>query len=159
MGWKLKDIEDKIKKGTVQGYKETIPQKKGKQQEANGRIVTKVYSTASKGKTEITKTLLEFSQSKGLILKQEFRFHPTRRWRFDWCIESLKLAVEYDGQIPGNVGAHSGFRMLNKDIEKNNAAQQLGWTVLRFSYQNYTTITEELRVFLNNKNKLDNETS
>jgi hypothetical protein len=27
----------------------------------------------------------------------EYRFHPQRRWRFDWYIPSIKVAVEIEG--------------------------------------------------------------
>jgi hypothetical protein len=61
--------------------------------------------------------------------EREFRFHPTRRWRFDLAWEGLKLAVEINGGvwIPG--GRHNRGR----DYEKLNAAAALGWCVLQFT--------------------------
>ncbi len=62
--------------------------------------------------------------------EREYRFHPTRRWRFDWSWPKSKLAVEIDGgQWVGRGGRHNS----DKDREKLNAAAALGWRVLRFS--------------------------
>jgi len=63
-----------------------------------------------------------------------------RRWAFDWCIESLKIAVEVDGgkrmakwcAKTGRcvvVGRHN----QDQDLEKHNAATMLGWAVFHFS--------------------------
>ncbi len=58
---------------------------------------------------------------------QEYRFHPTRRWRFDLAWPSVKLAVEIEGR-----GRHQTFMGFAKDAEKYNAALLLGWRVLRY---------------------------
>jgi hypothetical protein len=60
----------------------------------------------------------------------EFRFHPSRRWRFDYAWPSFLLAVEVDGG--GFVsGRHSRGLGMEKDAEKFAEAAILGWTVLR----------------------------
>jgi very-short-patch-repair endonuclease len=59
-------------------------------------------------------------------LKREFRFHSSRRWRFDFAFPSLKLAIEVDGS------GHQRFGTASKDYEKLNEAARLGWRVLRF---------------------------
>lgn len=61
----------------------------------------------------------------------EFRFHPTRRWRFDYCWLDQKVAVEVDGGIWVR-GRHSRGYGMRKDNEKLNEAQKLGWRVFRF---------------------------
>ncbi len=33
------------------------------------------------------------------LWQREFRFHETRRWRFDFAREDIKLAVEFDGLL------------------------------------------------------------
>lgn len=60
---------------------------------------------------------------------REHRFHPTRRWRFDFAWPDAKVAVEMEG------GAFTGGRHNrgNADIEKYNAAVLLGWRVLRYT--------------------------
>lgn len=59
----------------------------------------------------------------------EFRFHPTRRWRFDFAHPERKVAVEVHGGIHAH-GRHTRGRPFQRDREKMNAAAILGWTVL-----------------------------
>jgi hypothetical protein len=58
---------------------------------------------------------------------REYKFHPDRRWRFDFAWPDLKLAVEIEGQ-----GRHQTFIGFRRDCDKYNAALALGWRVLRF---------------------------
>ena len=61
---------------------------------------------------------------------RECTFHPTRRWRFDFCWPDIKVAMEVEGGTWSG-GRHtrgSGFR---KDCDKYNQAAILGWVVLR----------------------------
>jgi hypothetical protein len=66
----------------------------------------------------------------------EYKFHPVRRWRFDYAIPEIKLAVEYHGHAgfvrPGASG-HSTIKGLTNDCEKMNSAHALGWRVLAFT--------------------------
>lgn len=66
----------------------------------------------------------------GIPPYREFRFHPTRRWRFDFAYPDIKLAIEIEGGtwIGGRHIHPIGFE---KDCEKYNAATILGWRVLR----------------------------
>ncbi len=58
---------------------------------------------------------------------REYRFHPERRWRFDFAWPDIKLAVEIDGR-----GRHQTVVGVRNDCEKLNEALRLGWRVLRF---------------------------
>jgi len=60
----------------------------------------------------------------------EVRFHPTRKWRFDFGWREKKIALEVEGGvwIRGRHTRGSGFL---KDMEKYNAAAAMGWRVLR----------------------------
>lgn len=66
----------------------------------------------------------------------EHRFHPVRRWRFDYGVPEIKLAVEYHGHA-GFVGkgasGHSTIKGLTSDSEKMNSAIAAGWRVLAFT--------------------------
>ena len=62
----------------------------------------------------------------------EHRFHPTRKWRFDFAIPSRQIAIEIDGGVFTG-GRHSGGMGQVKDMEKMNAAAVLGWRVLRYT--------------------------
>lgn len=63
---------------------------------------------------------------------REYRFHETRRWRFDFAWTSRRLAVEIEGGIWG-FGRHQRAQGFSGDCEKYNAAALAGWTVLRFT--------------------------
>lgn len=59
----------------------------------------------------------------------EHRFHPTRRWRFDYAWPEIKLAVEVHGGTYSN-GRHTRGGGFIVDREKMNEAAIYGWTVL-----------------------------
>jgi hypothetical protein len=60
----------------------------------------------------------------------EHRFHPVRKWRFDYCwLEPHKVALEVQGAIFTN-GRHTRGAALLKEHEKLNAAAALGYRVL-----------------------------
>jgi len=60
----------------------------------------------------------------------EYRFHPNRRWRFDFAWPEHKIALEVDGGTYSN-GRHTRGAGFHKDCEKLNEAVKLGWRVLR----------------------------
>ena len=63
--------------------------------------------------------------------EREYRFHPERKWRFDFADPVNKVAVEIDGGVFGN-GRHSRGAGFRSDCEKLNAAAALGWRVFRY---------------------------
>jgi very-short-patch-repair endonuclease len=65
---------------------------------------------------------------------EEYRFHPKRRWRFDLAIPELKIAVEIEGGT-WIQGRHTRAKGYQRDMEKYNAAQMLGWKVFRYAPQ------------------------
>lgn len=64
----------------------------------------------------------------------EWLFHPTRKWRFDYAWPKDLVALEVEGGV-WTRGRHVRGAGYLKDIEKYNAAQLLGWTVLRCTPQ------------------------
>lgn len=64
----------------------------------------------------------------------EYKFHSTRRWRFDWALPSHKIACEVNG---GRFKALGGRHNSPADYEKTRAAVLANWRVLPF-------LTEEL---------------
>jgi very-short-patch-repair endonuclease len=73
----------------------------------------------------------------GLEFKKEVRFHPVRKFRFDYQIFSksepdLLLALEIDG---GNWkgGRHTSGQGFETDHVKFNLALMHGWKVLRYT--------------------------
>lgn len=62
----------------------------------------------------------------------EYRFDKLRRWRFDYAIPLLKIAIELQGGIWNN-GKHSrGIGYIN-DCDKHNAAIEQGWLILSYT--------------------------
>lgn len=55
------------------------------------------------------------------------RWHPVRRWRFDFAWPEKRLALESEGQV------HRINKRFQADLEKYNRAQLDGWVVLRVS--------------------------
>ena len=64
--------------------------------------------------------------------EREHRFHPTRKWRFDFSFKESLLAIELHGAIYTN-GRHTRGAGVEADMIKINTAQEMGWTVLCFS--------------------------
>lgn len=62
--------------------------------------------------------------------EREFRFHSTRRWRFDFCWIDRKLAVEVEGGVWSR-GRHVRPAGFERDAEKYAAAARDGWVVMR----------------------------
>lgn len=61
---------------------------------------------------------------------REHRFHPVRKWRFDFAWPDRMLAMEVDGG--GFVAGRHGRGMgIEGDAEKASAAAILGWRVMR----------------------------
>jgi len=64
----------------------------------------------------------------GPELATEHRFHPERRWRFDYAHLASKTAIEINGGIWSG-GRHIRGAGYLRDREKVNTAQMLGWKV------------------------------
>ena len=76
----------------------------------------------------------------GLPIPQpEYRFHPVRRWRFDFAFPEHKIALEVEGGIWGG-GRHITPDGFYKDMEKYNTAACMGWRVLRVTPQGVATL-------------------
>lgn len=64
--------------------------------------------------------------------EREHRFHPIRKWRFDFAYPAAKLAVECEGGT-WSMGRHNRGSGFEEDCAKYNQAALLGWRVLRFT--------------------------
>jgi very-short-patch-repair endonuclease len=62
----------------------------------------------------------------------EYKFHPTRKWRFDFAWPDKLIALEVEGGVWSN-GRHTRGSGFVKDMEKYNEAGKLGWRVFRFT--------------------------
>lgn len=67
-------------------------------------------------------------------MEREYKFHPTRKWRFDFAWPKLKIALEIEGVVWGDAkGRHQTALGIAKDCEKYNEATRMGWDVYRFT--------------------------
>ena len=66
----------------------------------------------------------------GPELLTEHKFHPVRRWAFDYAHPATKVAIELEGGIWTN-GRHTNGAGFIGDCTKYNEAALLGWTVFR----------------------------
>lgn len=83
----------------------------------------------------------QFIASFGLPVPEfEYRFHPVRRWRFDFCWRPQMLALEVEGGawIPGG-GRHNRAQGFHKDREKYSAAAILGWRIVYATPQTFAS--------------------
>lgn len=61
---------------------------------------------------------------------KEHKFHPTRKWRFDYAIPAHKIAIEVEGGV-WTGGRHTSPKGFLNDMEKYNTATIMGWRLLR----------------------------
>lgn len=61
---------------------------------------------------------------------KEFKFHPVRKWRFDYAVPEHKIALEVEGGV-WTGGRHTSSVGFMKDMEKYNTATLMGWRVFR----------------------------
>ena len=68
---------------------------------------------------------------------REHRFHPTRKWRLDFCWLEIKLAVEVEGGVYVK-GRHTRGASFEADAEKYAEAMLMGFRVLRVTPRHIT---------------------
>lgn len=78
---------------------------------------------------------------------QELKFDDMRRYRFDWAIPDLKLAIEYEG-LNSEKSRHTTKKGYTGDCQKYNLAVINGWKVLRYTAMNYSDFAQDIKVFL-----------
>jgi len=96
-----------------------------------------------KGHTYIEKTLRLWTHTRGYALAEEYKFHKDRKFRFDWAIPAIGVAVEYEG-VNAVKSRHTTKKGYSNDCIKYNLAAIDGWIVLRFTAMNYIEIDRML---------------
>ena len=76
---------------------------------------------------------------------QEFKFHPKRKWRFDFACPVYKIAVEFEGGV-FTEGGHVHGAMYSKNCDKYNAATILGWHILRYTAKHLSAKNGEFMI-------------
>ena len=67
---------------------------------------------------------------------QQYKFHPTRRWRLDFADTETLVCVEIDGgefMTGKKTSAHNRGARRVQDYEKRNSATEMGWAVLQLT--------------------------
>ena len=64
------------------------------------------------------------------VCEKEFKFHPVRKWRFDYAFPEHKIALEVEGGV-WTGGRHTSSVGFLNDMEKDNTATPMGWRVFR----------------------------
>ena len=97
---------------------------------ATGASIQKIKKNpvVSKAKAQIE---LIFMALKCDVVR-EYKFHEKRRWKFDFCVPEIRLAIEYEG-LPLQVekSRHTTISGFCNDCEKYSEAAILGWCVIR----------------------------
>lgn len=81
--------------------------------------------------------LMKHMQETGIGFYREYKFHPERKWRFDFAFDLTLIGkARYGLEIEGGAwtnGRHTRGKGFEADIRKYNEAAKLGWTVIRFT--------------------------
>ena len=142
--WSPAILNQLQKDGKIRGY-QIHKQKKGKD------TSFKMPAKKSKEKDWLNWNLPYWANEKGLELKEEFVFHQERKWRFDWCFPGLMVSIEYEG-IMGKKSRHTTIKGYSGDVEKYNAAQALGWRIIRLTAIDYKSVIQKLNDYASFKN-------
>ena len=116
----------------------------------------KAKKPISKGKEHITRVLSEC----GYKFESELSFSKAnisnRRFRFDWAIPELKIAIEYEGLTDGFGGGHQRPTAYTENCVKYNQALCSGWVILRYTGINkmYLNIKNDLELLISKRNIL-----
>lgn len=142
MNWTEKQLDEKQKAGKIRGYEVMKKSSKGPKEKS---IVKAPELSREKNWMKEQLYWFEYENKEQFgDLREEFYFHETRRWRFDWAFAKVKIAVEFEG-VMSKKSRHTTVTGYTGDAEKYNAAQQLGWVVLRYTVLNYKNVLQDLK--------------
>lgn len=115
-------------------------------------IKKKKIEKVSIEKNTIELFLKQFQQQ-GLIksYQTEYKFDEVRKFRFDWAIPELMIAIEYEGVFSAK-SRHTTVAGFSEDCRKYNLAIANGWRVLRYTALNYLELYTDLEKILKNQN-------
>lgn len=103
--------------------------------------------------TDLENTLLFQMSLMGLDPEREYKFHPDRKFRADFAFPDRKLIIEVNGGIWMAKSGHSTGKGIQRDYQKANAAQLLGWTYLQYTAEEIEsgTALQEIINFIREK--------
>lgn len=98
-------------------YDKIYRKAKKSRQRANPVQIADVFTTICKSDLKV-------------VCVKEYKFHPVRKWRFDYAIPEHKIALEVEGGV-WTEGRHVRAQGFLGDMEKYNTATLMGWRVFR----------------------------
>ena len=102
----------------------------GKPRRTKRRVVVKKQRVVSEGEAKLAQHLKSYK----IEFQTEFQFNSERKWRADFYILGSKVLIEVEGGIWSN-GRHTRAQGYLGDMEKYNSAQELGYSVYRYSIE------------------------
>lgn len=137
--WTEEHILQLQKDKKIRGYTFTQKQKNYSRNQPNN-----IPSPKPKGVIWLELNLLYWGNERTIALEQEHKFCPERGWRFDFAFPAIRIAVEYEGGIFMQRSGHNSHTGIQRDIDKYNRAQALGWKVIRCTAKDYSTVLKTL---------------
>lgn len=135
--------------GKIKGYQVTSTGKRPKEKNV-GKQATQSANRPSKAKSWLSWNLMYWANEHALELKEEHKFHPERKWRFDWAFPAVKIAVEYEG-IFSEKSRHTNMKGYSGDVVKYNTAVADGWRIIRATAMDYRQVPGKLNQLINQK--------
>ena len=102
---------------------------------------------------ERDKIRVSLSKILGCEVVAEYQFHVKRKWRFDYAIINLKIAIEVEGGVWVN-GRHTRGAGFLKDMEKYNTATSMGWHIIRTIPYKETEMCDFVNKLIDYKSKM-----
>ena len=102
--------------------------KYAKPRRSKRRVSVKKERVVSEGEA----TLVQHLKTYSIEFQAEFQFNPERKWRADFHLIGKMILIEVEGGIWSN-GRHTRGKGYLGDMEKYNSAQELGYSVYRYS--------------------------
>ncbi len=109
---------------------------------ANDQLKAILKAHAKRKKVKLPKalsvgeeTLARDLKLAGIKFEREVVFAPPRKFAFDFVVRTpdYRIAVEVDGGTAHGKGRHSRSEGYERDCDKGNLANVMGWCVLHFT--------------------------
>lgn len=137
--WNIEHVNNLLKSGKIRGFVDSKPKNNPRSKKV------KQSEKISYEKQYINNYLFAFCNHHGHTLETEKKVIEGRKFRFDWAIESIKRAVEYEG-IVSKKSRHTTIQGYSKDSEKYNIALNEGWKVYRYTALTYKNIVNDFKL-------------
>lgn len=125
-----------------------------KQSDLNKMIKSGIKVSGSVSKNpRVSKDVMAICQAikeAGLGYELEYRFHTSRKWRFDVYIPELNLGIEYEGLF-SEKSRHTTVVGYTEDCIKYNSAAIMGIHVLRYTNKNLKNLRTDLACLIYKK--------